>query len=454
MATKLSAILGSNFQGTAATINVGTVTTTGPTTNPTVTNAGTEVAALLDFGIPRAATVGVGTTSAVNPNVTPSVSNGGSGGDVLLNFSLPSAPTVSVASVTTVNPNVNPSGSNTGTNGNLTLSLSLPRAAAVSLGSTTIVTPATSPSVTNSGSNGDVVLNFSLPTAPTISLASSTTLNPNQSPTLTDSGSSGNVALNFGIPRAATIALNATPVVTVGPTVNPSITNSGTNGDSVLQFSIPRAATVLVGTVTTLEPGNSAEVSNSGSSGDVVLDFSIPRGPRGVIPRGVWEAATAYDLDDLATYNGATYRRIVAGTSAGFPPVDGTNWEVFAAAGSIPTAYVIDDLSNKFNARRLIFDLNVNGSSAGVTQAQDLTVIIGGRFLTPDVTANKVTYPWFIVTGLGGLGKDYKIINNKLVFYVPPRNGEDSYVLYRPSAPTNYVTGNYPFSAMTIALGD
>ena len=67
-------------------------------------------------------------------------------------------------------------------------------------------------------------------------------------------------------------------------------------------------------------------------------------GPQGVKGdpgpwRGTWSAATAYAVGDAVSYfNGlvtASYRRKVAGTTAGTPAADTTNWELIASGGSI-----------------------------------------------------------------------------------------------------------------------
>ena len=44
-----------------------------------------------------------------------------------------------------------------------------------------------------------------------------------------------------------------------------------------------QAATIQVGTVTTLEPGESATVTNSGTSGAAVFNFGIPKGEQGAV---------------------------------------------------------------------------------------------------------------------------------------------------------------------------
>ncbi len=47
----------------------------------------------------------------------------------------------------------------------------------------------------------------------------------------------------------------------------------------------------------------------------------------GFTNQGAWNAATAYDVNDVVTYLGASYRRKVAGTTAGDPVADTANWE-------------------------------------------------------------------------------------------------------------------------------
>jgi hypothetical protein len=58
-----------------------------------------------------------------------------------------------------------------------------------------------------------------------------------------------------------------------------------------------------------------------------------PTGPAGVVPRGPWSAATAYAVNDIVQYGGSEYRRLVAGTTATAPDVDGTNWQLFISKG-------------------------------------------------------------------------------------------------------------------------
>jgi hypothetical protein len=75
--------------GDAATVDVGTVTTVGPTVAPDVSNSGTTSVAVLDFDLPRAAAVSVGSTTTVGPADPAAVTDSGSDGDVVLDFAIP-----------------------------------------------------------------------------------------------------------------------------------------------------------------------------------------------------------------------------------------------------------------------------------------------------------------------------------------------------------------------------
>ncbi|RZU39316.1 collagen-like protein [Edaphobacter modestus] len=106
--------------GAAATIAVGTVTPLSPGATPTIVNAGTSSAAVFNFGIPAgatgatgatgnpgatgatgatgaagtAATITVGTVTPLSPGATPTVTNAGTSNAAILNFGIPSTPAV------------------------------------------------------------------------------------------------------------------------------------------------------------------------------------------------------------------------------------------------------------------------------------------------------------------------------------------------------------------------
>lgn len=60
-----------------------------------------------------------------------------------------------------------------------------------------------------------------------------------------------------------------------------------------------------------------------------------PVGPAGLIWKFTWNAATAYLVNDAVGYSGASYYRIVAGTTATAPNLDTTNWALLSSQGAI-----------------------------------------------------------------------------------------------------------------------
>jgi Collagen triple helix repeat (20 copies) len=58
-------------------------------------------------------------------------------------------------------------------------------------------------------------------------------------------------------------------------------------------------------------------------------------GAAGLVWVGAWAAGTAYVVNNAVTYNGSSYRRKVAGTTATPPSSDATNWELLAAKGDV-----------------------------------------------------------------------------------------------------------------------
>lgn len=144
--------------GAAATISVGTTTTGQPGTNASVTNVGTSSAAVLNFTIPKgakgdtgatgapgapgspgaAATVSVGTTTTGQPGTNASVTNSGTQSAAVLNFTIPkgdkgdngnpgSAATISVGTVTTLQPNQSAYVTNVGTSSAAVFDIGIPK---------------------------------------------------------------------------------------------------------------------------------------------------------------------------------------------------------------------------------------------------------------------------------------------------------------------------------------
>ena len=269
--------------GTAATVNVGTVTQVpyGPTAI-TVINAGTTSAALLDFvlcpgpdGAPgsngSAASVAVGTTSTLAPGSPATVVNSGTSSAAVLDFGVPAGAT-------------GPSGS----------------AATLTIGSTTTLPAGSSATASNSGTSSAAILNLGIPigdpgSAATIAVGSVTGLAPGSTPTVTNVGSSSAAVFNFGLTEGAqgTAGVGATVAVGTVSTLSAgqpaTVTNSGTPSAVVLNYGIPQgqtgtqgsAASVSVGTVTALAPGSTPTVTNVGSVSAAILDFGLVSGAAG-----------------------------------------------------------------------------------------------------------------------------------------------------------------------------
>ena len=205
--------------GMAATVQVGTTTTGAPGTNASVTNAGTESNAVLNFVIPA------GTTGATG-------ANGATGADG-------TAATVQVGTTTTGAPGTNASVTNAGTESNAVLNFVIP---AGTTGAT--------------GANGATGADG---TAATVQVGTTTTGAPGTNASVTNAGTESNAVLNFVIPAGTTGATGA---------------NGATGADGT-------AATVQVGTTTTGAPGTNASVTNAGTESNAVLNFVIPAGATG-----------------------------------------------------------------------------------------------------------------------------------------------------------------------------
>lgn len=158
---------GANGQnGRSATVTVGSTTTGAPGTNASVTNSGTATDAILNFVIPRgatgatgatgpqgpagedgedgaAATITVGTTTTSDAGTDAIVTNSGTENAAILNFVIPRGETGATG----------PQGP-AGEDGD---------AATITIGTTTTGEPGTEASVTNVGTDTAAILNFVIP---------------------------------------------------------------------------------------------------------------------------------------------------------------------------------------------------------------------------------------------------------------------------------------------------
>ena len=154
-------------QGSAATVDVGSTTTVSPSANAAVTNSGTTSAAIFNFQIPRgdkgdkgetgpqgkpgndgadstvpgpAATIGVGRTETLNPGYLATVTNVGTNYAAVFDFGIPRGEKGATGSTGPIGPT-----------------------ATVDAGTATSVSYKSNPSVTNTGSSAAAVFNFGIP---------------------------------------------------------------------------------------------------------------------------------------------------------------------------------------------------------------------------------------------------------------------------------------------------
>ncbi|MFJ9451519.1 hypothetical protein [Herbaspirillum sp. NPDC101397] len=116
----------------------------------------------------------------------------------------------------------------------------------------------------------------------------------------------------------------------------------------------------------------------------------------GVNPTGPWNPASSYERNDLATKDGSVFRRLTVGVSAGMPPDDPDNWEIFVARGEIGPAGVVP--RGPWSALTA-YEKNDTALDAG---SQYVRLITG---MTPDrPSTDPVNWQLFLSKGLDGLG--------------------------------------------------
>lgn len=194
--------------GQAATITVGTTTTTAPGTDAIVTNVGDDQDAILNFSIPRGAQGERGETGETGPAGADGFSPVVQVSETPTGYSL----IITDAEGTTGANLYNGVDGQDGADG---------QAATITVGSTTTGNAGTNASVTNSGTTSAAVLDFVIPRgadgapgqdgsdgapgadgqAATVTVGSTTTGNPGTSASVTNSGTTSAAVLNFTIPR-------------------------------------------------------------------------------------------------------------------------------------------------------------------------------------------------------------------------------------------------------------
>jgi hypothetical protein len=245
------------IQGPAATITLGSVSTTPVGTPVAITNTGTSGAAVLNFALPG---------GVEGPRGIQGVK--GDKGD-------------------------------TGA------------AATLALGSFSTGLPGTSVLISNSGTSGAAVLNFTIPRGdqgiqgiqgiqglpgvdallPNLTIGAVGNLTSGSQPTVSMSGTYPNLALNFGVVRGVDAPL---PNISVGSVGNlpsgsqPTVTLSGTYPNLTLSFGVVRGVDAITPTISgisnsTLAPGSSATSSiTPGPNNTYAISLGLPRGDQGI----------------------------------------------------------------------------------------------------------------------------------------------------------------------------
>ena len=232
--------------GIAATIDVGSTTTLEPSSPAYVRNVGDEKHAVLQFGIPKgetgqngtdgvdgsAATIQIGSVETVDSSADANVVNVGTENAAVLNFSIPRGEQgiqgeQGYSPVAYVSPiqggaRIHIADSQTETDVDVMDGQdgAAGQAATITVGSTTTGAAGTNASVVNSGTSSAAVFDFTIPRGA--------------------DGQDGQDGQDGADGQAATITVGSTTTGAAG--TNASVVNSGTSSAAVLDFTIPRGA--------------------------------------------------------------------------------------------------------------------------------------------------------------------------------------------------------------------
>ena len=353
-----------------ATISVGTVTATGPTGTPSVTNSGTNTVGVFDFVLAQgpvgvtgptgnAATIAIGTVSSTGPTGIPSVTNSGTQSAALFDFLLKQGPTGATG----------PAGPTT-----------------ITLGTVTPTGPTGVAQVTNSGTTTDLILNFTLvqgatgitgATGPTG--AASTAVGPTGAtgpagPT----GSTGTAGADGTSVRilgsyaslAALQAAQPTGVTGDGYLVNGELyVWASAQWTNVGSISGPTGATGPTGASITGPTGPTGATGATGANGSSIQGPTGAAGPTGAVgPTGA-TGATGSGLQGPTGPTGAT------GPSGG--PTGPTGVSIvqnFQVTNSGTSAYAIDGVNSKaltlVRGQTYFFTVNASGHPFWIKTAQ------------------------------------------------------------------------------------
>lgn len=319
-------------KGDAATISVASTSTGAPGTDASVVNQGTSSDAQLAFTIPRgdkgdkgdkgdqgrAATVMVSNTITGEPGTDASVVNQGTAGDAVLKFTIPRGATGATGAT-------GPKGEkgDTGATGAQGPQGEPGQAGADGYSpSATVTQTASGATISITDKDGTTTADISNGTDGQDGAPGADGYSPSATVTQTSTGATISITDKDGT-TTANVSNGAdgtdgtdgfSPVATVTPTATGatvSITDAQgtttadiTNGTDGTDGQDGQAATITVGTVTTLQPNESAYVTNVGSSSQAIFDIGIPQGQKGEAGSGTGDMLAA-DYDPNSTVKNA-----------------------------------------------------------------------------------------------------------------------------------------------------
>jgi hypothetical protein len=129
---------------------------------------------------------------------------------------------------------------------------------------------------------------------------------------------------------------------------------------------------------------------------------------------------------------------------------------IVGAAG----ATYLNDVSNLCDGVTQVFTLRYDqtalsttatsavGNSYYIVDSKDLEVTVNGRELPAFITP--LTYPWITVTDPH---RGFRVRENRLIIFNAPESGSEVFLILKKTSATKQKR-KYPFSALTIGLGD
>ena len=380
--------------GTAATIEVGTVTTGAAGSSATVTNVGTTSAAKFNFTIPKGAAGTNGTSAAwftgtvVTGTATSAVTfsvSGSKAGDMYLNTSTMNVYKATGANTWVYACNIKGATGAKGDKGATGDTGPDGKAATIEVGTVTTGAAGTNAAVTNAGTTSAAKFNFTIPrgangtngTSAAWFTGTAVTGTSTSAITFSVSGSkTGDMYLNtstYNVYRAS--AANSWIYVCNIKGATGAKGDKGATGETGPQGetgATGTAATIEVGTVTTGAAGTNAAVTNAGTASAAKFNFTIPKGATGAAgTSAAWFTGTTV----TGTATSAT-AFTVSGSKAGDMYLNTSTYNVYRASAANSWIYVC----------------NIKGATGSTGATPDIAVAAGTNIDavgTPTVTAAK-----------------------------------------------------------------